>query len=191
MIYRLFEFVGVVSPNRSDLRKHRDDNLGAKPRALVLDGGVADISRSRTLAAPAQAIWDVLADFGSLSSWADNVDHSCISNNGPDGGPLGTTRRVQVGRNALLERITEFDPPSTLAYDISGLPPRLRKVTNRWTLRPVPDGHDATVVTLTSTVKIGAGPLARLAEQVVGRAMAKQSDAMLAGLAHRLENTHA
>ena len=46
------------------------------------------------------------------------------------------------------------------------------------------------MVTLTSTVEIGAGPLARLAERVVGRVMAKQSDAMLAGLAHRLENAH-
>ncbi|MDT5350829.1 MAG: hypothetical protein QOH91_4116 [Mycobacterium sp.] len=180
-----------MSPNRSDLRKGRDDDLGAKPGAVVLDGGVADISRSRTVAAQPQAIWDVLADFGSLSSWADNVDHSCISNNGPDGGPIGSTRRVQRGRNALLERITEFDPPSALAYDITGLPPRLCEVTNRWTLRPVTEGSDATVVTLTSTVQIGAGPLARLAERIVGRAMAKQSDAMLAGLAHRLENAHA
>jgi uncharacterized protein YndB with AHSA1/START domain len=154
---------------------------------MVLDDGVADISRSRPIAARPQAIWDVLADFGSLSSWAGNVDHSCVSNHGIDG-PLGTTRRVQVGRNTLLERITKFDPPSTLAYDITGLPTRLRKVSNRWTLQPT---HDATVVTLTSTVEIGAGPLARLAEWVVGRAMAKQSEALLAGLAHRLENTHA
>ena len=155
---------------------------------MVLDGGVADISRSRAIAAPQQAIWEVLADFGSLSSWASNVDHSCVTKHGPDGAPLGTTRRVQVGRNALLEHITEFDPPGALAYDITGLPPRLRKVANRWTLRPT---TDATVVTLTSTIEIGAGPLARLVERIVGRAMAKQSDAMLAGLAHRWENAHA
>ena len=155
---------------------------------MVFDDSVADISRSRPIAAPPQEIWDVLADFGSLSSWAGNVDHSCVCNHGPDGGALGTTRRVQVGRNALLERITAFDPPSTLAYDITGLPTRLRKVTNRWTLRPT---NDATVVTLTSTIEIGPGPLARLAERVAGRAMAKQSEAMLAGLAHRWENTHA
>jgi len=47
------------------------------------------------------------------------------------------------------------------------------------------------VVTLTSTVEIGGGPLARLAERLVARAMAKQSDALLAGLAQRSENTHA
>jgi len=154
---------------------------------MVLDGGVSDISRSRTITAPPQAIWDVLADFGSLSSWADNVDHSCVLNGSPEGAPVGTTRRVQVGRNALVERITEFDPPTTLAYDIAGLPARLRKVANRWTLRPA---GNLTEVTLTSTVEIGTAPPARLAEQVALRVLAKQSDTLLAGLAHRLENTH-
>lgn len=150
-------------------------------------GEVAEISRSRTIAAHPQAIWDLLADFGSLSSWAKNVDHSCVLNHGPDGGPLGTTRRVQVGRNAIVERITEFDPPATLAYRIEGLPTRLRKVTNRWVLRPA---GATTVVTLTSTIEIGKNPLARVAERIVSRAMAMQSDTMLAGLAHRWENTH-
>lgn len=154
---------------------------------MVLDGGVGDISRSRTIAAQPQAIWDVLADFGALSSWADGVDHSCILNHGPDGGPLGTTRRVQVGPNTLVERITEFDPPATLAYDIEGLPARLRKVANRWTLRPV-GAH--TAVALISTVEVGTGRPARMAEWVALRVLAKQSDALLAGLAQRMENTH-
>jgi uncharacterized protein YndB with AHSA1/START domain len=163
---------------------------------MVFDIGVADISRGRTITAPPQAIWDVLADFGALSSWAGNVDHSCVLNHGPDGALLGTTRRVQVGRNALVERVIAADPPATLAYTVQGLPPRLRKVVNSWTLLPVgptgPTGEagEATVVTLTSTVTIGSGPAARLAEQAVLRFMAKLADQMLAGLAHRLENTH-
>jgi carbon monoxide dehydrogenase subunit G len=146
---------------------------------------VTDISRSRTISAPPQTIWDVLADFGSLSSWTDGIEHSCILNHGPDG-PVGTTRRVQVRRDALVESITEFDPPTTLAYDIEGLPTRLRLVANRWTLRPA---GEATVVTVTSTVEIGRGPLAGLAERIVGRVMAKQSDAMLSGLNRRLEDS--
>ncbi|MBJ7338381.1 SRPBCC family protein [Mycolicibacterium sp.] len=152
---------------------------------MVFDVDVADISRSRSISAPPQAIWDVLADFGSLSSWSDNVDHSCILNHGPDGETTGTTRRVQIGRNALVERITEFDPHSALAYHIEGLPTRLRTVVNRWTLRPT---GDATEVTLTSRVEIGAGPVARAAEWVVCRGMAKESDSMLGGLARRMEN---
>lgn len=52
---------------------------------------VAAIDRSRTIAADPQAVWDVLADFGSISSWADNIDHSCVLVVGSE--PLGTTRR--------------------------------------------------------------------------------------------------
>jgi uncharacterized protein YndB with AHSA1/START domain len=154
---------------------------------MVLDEAVSDISRSRTICAQPQAIWDVLADFGSLSSWAANADHSCVLNHGPDGRAVGTTRRVQIGRNALVERIIEFDSPAVLAYDVEGLPGRLRSVVNRWTLKPA---GGSTEVTLTSMVDIGANPVARAAEWVVCRGMARESDAMLAGLARRTENAH-
>jgi carbon monoxide dehydrogenase subunit G len=146
---------------------------------------VAAIDRSRTIAADPQAVWDVLADFGSISSWADNIDHSCVLVQGD--APLGTTRRVQIGRNALVETITEFDAPQTIAYDVDGLPKRLRRFTNRWSLRPSDAG---TVVTLTSTVEIGSGAWRKVAERAVCRVQMRQSDIMLAGLAHRLENPH-
>jgi uncharacterized protein YndB with AHSA1/START domain len=147
---------------------------------------VADIQRTRTIAARPREIWDILADFGSLSSWADNADHSCILFSGPDGGAIGTARRVQIKRDTVVERITEFDPPHALAYDIEGLPGRLRKVTNRWTLATT--AGDSTTVTLTSTVEIGPRPPQELAERIVCRFVARQSDSMLAGLATRLEN---
>ena len=154
---------------------------------MVLDEAVAEISRSRTIMAQPQAIWDVLADFGTLSSWADGVDHSCLLHHGPDGATVGTTRRVQLGRRALVERITECTPPVTLGYDVEGLPPRLRTVANRWTLRP---RGETTAVTLTSTVDIGSGPVALAAEWVVCRRMAAASDSILDGLARATEDTH-
>lgn len=146
---------------------------------------MAETQSVRAIAARVHEVWDVLADFGSIASWADNVDHSCILSSGPDGGRVGTARRVQVKRDALVERITEFDPPHVLAYDIDGLPRRLRKVTNRWTLAAA---GDSTVVTLTSTVEIGSRPAQKLAERVLCHFLARQSDVMLAGLANRLEN---
>ena len=147
---------------------------------------MADIQRTRNIAARPQEIWDVLADFGSLSSWADNADHSCILLHGPDGGPVGTVRRVQMKRDTLVERITEFDPARALAYDIEGLPSRLGSVTNRWTLAA--GAGDSTAVTLTSTVDIGPRPPQKLAERVLCRFLARQSDSILTGLANRLEN---
>jgi carbon monoxide dehydrogenase subunit G len=145
---------------------------------------VSEVHRSRTIAADPQAVWNVLADFGAISSWADNIDHSCILNHGSE--PVGTTRRVQIGRNALVEQITQYDDMHSLSYDLAGLPKRLRRFNNRWSLRP---GNDGTVVTLSSTVEIGSGPIQKLAEQVVCRVQIRQSDIMLAGLAHRLEKS--
>lgn len=155
------------------------------------------MSRSRTIAAAPQAVWDLLADFGSIASWAGNVDHSCVLEHGRDDSPLGMSRRVQVGRDTLVERITEFTPPSShgpsshgagvLGYDIEGGPRRLRRLANRWNVRPAGDGRSE--VTLTSTVEIGDNLLARAAENIVCRAMAKQSEAMLAGLADEVEQS--
>lgn len=145
---------------------------------------MAHIERRRAVAADPKAVWDVLADFGAISSWADNVNHSCILNHGR--GPIGTTRRVQIGRNALVEQITAYDDAHTLAYDVEGLPKRLRRFNNCWSLQARDGG---TVVTLTSTVDIGSGPMHKLAERAVCRVQARQSDIMLAGLARRLETS--
>jgi hypothetical protein len=146
---------------------------------------VADIHRSRTVAADPTEVWDVLADFGAISSWADNIDHSCILNHRSE--HVGTTRRVQIGRNALVERITEFDAPWALGYDVEGVPKRLRRLHNRWTLRAAQGGE--TVITLTSTVEIGSGPIQQVAERTLCRVLMRQSDVMLAGLANRLEKS--
>lgn len=138
------------------------------------------------MAATPEQIWNVLADFGAITTWAGNIDHSCILNAGPDGGMLGTTRRVQIKRDTVVERITEFEAEHALAYDIEGLPKFLGKVNNRWTLRTNAGG--TTEVTLTNRIDMGGHPVQNVAEHVVLRVMARQSDLMLKGLANRLEN---
>lgn len=147
---------------------------------------MTEIQRTRIIAARVQEVRDVLADFGAIVSWADNVDHSCILCSGPGRAVVGTTRRVQVKRYTLVERITEFDPPHTLAYDIEGLPRLLRRVANRWILAA--NSADSVTVRLTTTVDIGPRLPQRLAERLVCQVVARQSDSMLAGLANRLEN---
>ena len=152
---------------------------------------MATVSRARTVAAAPDEVWKVLADFGAISAWARNVDHSCLLEHPAAGVAVGTARRVQVGRNALVERIVEITPPTALEYRIEGLPPRLGRLTNRWTLAP--DGPGRTRVTLTSAARAAPGPLAGLAEnticRMVCRMMSRQSDAMLAGLAARVEGS--
>ncbi|BCI51663.1 MxaD family protein [Mycolicibacterium litorale] len=136
-----------------------------------------------------QTVWDVLADFGSIHDWLPGVDHSCVLATAADG-PVGTARRVQMGRMTLVETITEFDAPAALAYDIAGLPRWLRHFDNRWTLQSA--GPGATTVTVTSTVDLGPGRLRTLAARVLCLLLGRlSSDTMLAGLAARSETAHA
>lgn len=148
---------------------------------------MATISRTRRLAAAPQSVWDVLADFGAISAWADNVDHSCLLSPAADEIGIGTTRRVQVGRDTLVERVTEFDPPRSLAYDVQGFTRRLGRLTNRWTLEPAGGG---TVVTLSTTIEVGPSRLQDLAAQAVARISAEQLDRMLTGFAQKVQVSH-
>lgn len=144
---------------------------------------MAGVSCSRTVHAPPEAIWDVLADFGAVSTWADFVDHSCLLSHSSDRDPthpIGMARRIQVGRDTFVETITRFDPPRVLAYDITGLP-RFVSVHNRWTLQPGPG--DTTAVTLTSTVHVTRPLLRPVAERAMAAMMGKRSEALLTSLA--------
>ncbi len=139
-------------------------------------------ARSCRIAAEVDAVWDVLADFGSISHWAANVDHSCLLRD-VDPGP-GLVRRIQTGRTTLLETVEDWDVGTRLAYRIEGLPPVVRHVRNEWRLAPATVG---TSVTLTTTVDAGPRPPQQLIARLVARRLAKESEAMLAGLAGTLE----
>lgn len=130
-------------------------------------------------AAPAQ-VWAVLSDFGAISGWADNVDHSCLLSDQTQG--VGTARRIQTGRTTLVERVDVWEPPSTLSYGLEGLPPVVQSAHNTWHVYGIDGGSR---VSLTTRVDAGARPPQRLVAKAVGSKMAQASDVMLAGLAHR------
>jgi uncharacterized protein YndB with AHSA1/START domain len=147
----------------------------------------AEVSRSRTVGRPAERVWDVLADFAAIARWAPNVDHSSLLRAGDDepASGVGLVRRVQVGRTTLLEQVVEWDEPTTLAYDIRGLPAVVVWAGNRWRVDPA--GEQAGVVTLTSGADCGPRPPQLLIARVVARRLAKDSATMLAGLGRALE----
>lgn len=143
---------------------------------------MAQIAEEITITRKPAHVWAALADFGAISAWAPNVDHSCLMTEQREG--RGAQRRIQTGRNTVLERVVEWEPGHTLAYEISGLPPVVRSVTNTWQLD---QAGDATNVTLTSTVNTGPKPPQQVAAKVVGRVLAKASRQMLDGLKIHVE----
>ena len=117
----------------------------------------AAFERHRTVDAPLDAVAATLADFDALDRWSGAVDHTSALSDPPDG--PHAVRRVQVGRRTVVERVVEWDLPSTLAYRLDGLPKPLGEVVNRWTLTAA---GERTEVTLTSTVDAGPKPVGRL-----------------------------
>ncbi len=147
---------------------------------------MTEIVERATIARPSDDVWDALADFGGISCWAPNVGHSCLLSEHREG--VGVVRRVQVGRNAFLERVVEWAPGRRLVYVIEGLPPVVRSVTNTWEL----DGSgSSTAVTLTSRVDAGPRPPQQVIARVFGRGLGKASREMLAGLNAHLEEVAA
>ena len=143
---------------------------------------MAEVVEESSVGCRSEDVWAALADFGGISRWAPNVDHSCLATEQREG--VGMVRRVQVGRNALLERVIEWDSGERLTYAIEGLPPVVRSVTNTWTFA---GNGDSTTVTLTTRVDTGPRPPQQVVARVIGRAMAKASREMLAGLKAHLE----
>jgi hypothetical protein len=103
---------------------------------------------------------------------------------------IGRARRVQAGRVVLVERITVWEPPARLAYDLGGLPPVVKSAVNEWRLVTDPSSVDRTIVTLATHVDCGPRPPQQLVARLVGNRLAKASDVMLAGLADHLAATH-
>ena len=110
-------------------------------------------ARTGAIDAPPDRVWDVLADYGAIASWAPNVDHSCLLTERADG--VGAVRRIQTGRTTLREEVEAWEPGASLSYRIIGLPPIVRSATNTWRLT---GSGGSTTVTLTSEVDCGPRP---------------------------------
>lgn len=139
---------------------------------------MSSVVRSTQIAAAPDEAWAVLADFGALATWVPMIQHSCLLSEQTEG--VGTVRRVQIARQTLVERVTSWEPPHTLAYDIEGLPPMVGAACNTWRITATESGCD---VTLTTEIDPGRNPAKALIAKRVLERMSVASDFMLAGLA--------
>ncbi len=138
---------------------------------------MTEVIRSTVVSAPPCAVWRVLGEFGAISGWAANVDHSCLLTEQAEG--VGTVRRIQTGRTTIVERVVTWEPPSILTYSLEGLPPIVRSATNTWVVEAAPTGSR---VSLISRVDAGPRPPQRLVAVAIGRRLARVSEVLLAGL---------
>lgn len=144
---------------------------------------MATVERSAVIGASTEEVWAVLSDFATISTWAPNVDHSCLMSDQTDG--VGATRRIQTDRSTVLETVETWEPGHRLSYRITGLPSVIKSVTNTWCLSPA---GDATEVRLTTEIDTGSRPPQQLIAKVIGKRLGAASDLMLEGLARSFES---
>jgi Polyketide cyclase / dehydrase and lipid transport len=168
----------------TDALSSADPTLGPFTQPFSSIGAliVIEVERTCDLAASPSEVWAVLFDFGALSSWADNVDHSCLMSDQTEG--VGMVRRIQSGPMTLLERVLTWEPNVGLSYALEGLPLVVRSATNTWTIVEKANGSQ---VTITSRVNAGPRPPQQLVAKVVGHKLGQASNQMLAGLKAKLQ----
>jgi uncharacterized protein YndB with AHSA1/START domain len=89
--------------------------------------------KAESEAAP-ERVWALLADARSWPRWAP-FDEAMVE----EGAGLGELRRFQTGRRTTRERVTGFEPPKRLEYElVSGIP--IHDYRAEVTLAPAGDG---------------------------------------------------
>ena len=109
----------------------------------------------------------VLSAFGEISRWASIVSHSCLLSGQQEG--VGTFRRIQTGNSSVTEHVTRWDDSRFLAYEIRGLPPVFKEITNTWTLEPSEIGVQLSLTVEIIPIRRPATPIAGIASLIFGR----------------------
>ena len=140
------------------------------------------LSRRIDIAAPRDEVWAVLSRLDQIGRWAPGVDHASYTTEATEG--IGAARRIQAGRQTLLETITTWREPATLAYRLEGLPPIVGTVTNRWDLTVMSGA--TTTATLTTIIDPGGNRAGKVVARGLIRVLGRASTGMLEGLAAHL-----
>ena len=143
----------------------------------LTSGVVIDAARDK--------VWEVLADFGTVSRWAPTITDSAIVGDADQGiGAVRTCEHVKMGTRE--ERIVSWSEGEAYSYDVTaGLPFPMQALRNRWSVR---ERGASTEVTLHQEFSTKLGPLGLLVESMmIKRMMRKEMRLALAGLKYHIE----
>ncbi|WP_130293229.1 SRPBCC family protein [Pseudonocardia sediminis] len=98
----------------------------------------------RTVDAPIDRVWAVLADHEGMSSWAPGLKVELTRPGTTEPNGVGAVRRVGIGSpGPIVEEIVTFEPGQRLGYRaLAGVP--LRNYRGEVTLRPSGSGTEIT-----------------------------------------------
>ena len=96
----------------------------------------------RTVAAPPDQVWEVLADHEGMSRWAPGLRVAVTRPGTSETGGVGTVRKVGFGvAGPIIEEVVAFEPGRLLGYRaLAGVP--LRNYRGEVELRPAGAGTE-------------------------------------------------
>ena len=153
--------------------------------------GVKQIERSVTIAAPAQAVWAVLADSERLPQWAPVVEDVSVAASA--GGPVGEVRsctaRLSGKTGRMVERRVEYEPGARIAFVVVDESFGMRRMFDDYgfalNLRARTDGRTDVVLQTHYTPRNAIYRLLNAA--VLRRRLRAVCDELLDGLSHYTE----
>jgi len=136
--------------------------------------------------APAELVWDVLADFGGVENWAPYMRRSHLIGDQDTG--IGMRRGMRHAWGFRFEEVvTQWHESKGFAFDVLKAPFPMRDVKEVWVLAPE-NGHTA----VETQVRYGThlGPLGALVDWLLVRfVVRREMRAGLGGLKEYTERT--
>lgn len=143
------------------------------------------ISRTTTVHAPIDRVWQMLADVGTISAWHPGVESSPVLSTHRTG--LGAKRRVELyDGSSSVEEVTSLEEGRSLTVTMSEHTMPLSHGAATFAVEA--DGDGRTTVTMSMDYEMKYGPLgwlmnAAMLRPILGKLFAK----VLAGLDHHLQ----
>ncbi len=140
-----------------------------------------EITVARTLNAPSDAVWTVLADYSGISRWNRSVKESHTTNGLETG--LGAQRYCKMApAGSLTETITAWQPEELMivTIDSTSLIPIGRGVVD-YSLKPA-GGDQSTAMEIRYAFDVKGGRVGQLAAPLVGRQLANAFEDVLTDL---------
>ncbi len=119
--------------------------------------------------APVQQVWEVLADFGSVSKWAPSVTNS-FSTSEASSGPEASRHCDIAGFGGIEESITEWNEGREFTYLATGVGP-ISQAYSTWSVKAQ---GDKTLVYSNLRYGLRFGPLGALMNSVFMRRKIQQ-----------------
>ena len=145
---------------------------------------MTEIKKQIKISAPADKVWDVIADLGNVVTWSPTVVKSRLTTEKLRG--VGAKRELILEKGQKVkEEIVEWNEGQSYKFKIPGGFGPIKELHETWSVKPL---KKSSIVKVHTKITMKYGAIGAFLNRLgVSRVMSKQSTLNLAGLKHHLE----